>query len=201
MSRARKIIRLIFKIRLLSRQRKNRRRQPRRPLPKQNPSETTTADSTAAQAATDTSPKASIPNRPSRHPSRPKRKRQLLKRQKIPWIPPPACRFSHRLTPYTTHRIADRRSLQPFNRRKPQSRHSHRPVFEVNKSDVAGAAGAPGATSAATKATELGRYKAKVYRAVGGRRLVRQRLGKVSFQGFFPWASSASNLRSTPMAP
>lgn len=41
------------------------------------------------------------------------------------------------------------------------------PSFQVDKSDIAGSAAAQGANSAATRASELGRYKAKVYRAVG----------------------------------
>jgi outer membrane biosynthesis protein TonB len=43
------------------------------------------------------------------------------------------------------------------------------PSFAVYQSDVAGQAGAPGDNSPAAMATDLGRYKAKVYRAVGAR--------------------------------
>jgi hypothetical protein len=41
------------------------------------------------------------------------------------------------------------------------------PSFAVYQSDVTGQAGAPGDNSPAARATDLGRYKAKVYRAVG----------------------------------
>ncbi len=41
------------------------------------------------------------------------------------------------------------------------------PSFAVYQSDVTGQAGAPGDNSPAAMATDLGRYKAKVYRAVG----------------------------------
>jgi hypothetical protein len=43
------------------------------------------------------------------------------------------------------------------------------PSFAVYQSDVSGQAGAPGDNSPAAMATDLGRYKAKVYRAVGAR--------------------------------
>jgi hypothetical protein len=43
------------------------------------------------------------------------------------------------------------------------------PSFAVYQSDVAGAVGALGNNSPAAMATDLGRYKAKVYRAVGAR--------------------------------
>ena len=43
------------------------------------------------------------------------------------------------------------------------------PSFAIYQSDVAGASGAPGDNSPAAMATELGRYKARVYRAVGSR--------------------------------
>jgi hypothetical protein len=43
------------------------------------------------------------------------------------------------------------------------------PSFAVYQSDVTGQAGAPGDNSPAAMATDLGRYKAKVYRAVGAR--------------------------------
>lgn len=43
------------------------------------------------------------------------------------------------------------------------------PSFAVYQSDVSGQAGAPGDNSPSAMATDLGRYKAKVYRAVGAR--------------------------------
>jgi hypothetical protein len=43
------------------------------------------------------------------------------------------------------------------------------PSFAVHQTDVSGQAGAPGDNSPSAMATDLGRYKAKVYRAVGSR--------------------------------
>lgn len=43
------------------------------------------------------------------------------------------------------------------------------PSFQLDKSDIAGASGVAGDNSAAANSTALGRYKAKLYRAVGSR--------------------------------
>jgi hypothetical protein len=56
--------------------------------------------------------------------------------------------------------------VTPMQRRRASS---PPPSFAVHQSDVSGAAGIQGDNSAQAMATDLGRYKAKVYRAVGAR--------------------------------
>jgi hypothetical protein len=56
---------------------------------------------------------------------------------------------------------------QPIPQIQRQATPKSVPSFAVYQSDVQGQAGAPGDNSPAAMATDLGRYKAKVYRAVG----------------------------------
>jgi hypothetical protein len=67
-------------------------------------------------------------------------------------------------------------TIQPQKPPPDQVPNPHRPApprsepsFAVYQSDVAGQAGQPGDNSPAAMATDLGRYKAKIYRAVGAR--------------------------------
>lgn len=58
---------------------------------------------------------------------------------------------------------------QPIPSPRKPSPPASKPSFAVYQSDVQGVAGQPGDNSPAAMATDLGRYKAKVYRAVGAR--------------------------------
>ena len=58
---------------------------------------------------------------------------------------------------------------QQANPVQPRKSASPPPSFAVNQSDVSGQVGTPGDNSAAVMATDLGRYKARVYAAVGSR--------------------------------
>jgi hypothetical protein len=64
-------------------------------------------------------------------------------------------------------KVAERNRLSSQD--EPPSDSLKEPSFAVYQSDVSGQAGVPGDNSPATMATDLGRYKAKVYRAVGAR--------------------------------
>jgi len=76
----------------------------------------------------------------------------------LPVLPPIAAPTIEPQTPVTTtQQVKNQTAARPP------------PSFQLNKSDISGAAGIQGANSVAANATELGRYKAKVYRAVGAR--------------------------------
>ncbi|MDB4793445.1 hypothetical protein OAG63_00255 [Methylacidiphilales bacterium] len=76
----------------------------------------------------------------------------------LPLLPPIAAPTLAPQTPVTTaQQVQNQTAARPP------------PSFQLNKSDVAGSQGAIGDNTAAANATELGRYKAKFYRAVGSR--------------------------------
>ncbi len=76
----------------------------------------------------------------------------------LPLLPPIVAATLEPQTPETQIRqVQDKTAARPP------------PSFEANKSDVAGSQGVLGNASPAANATEFGRYKAKVYRAVGSR--------------------------------
>jgi hypothetical protein len=72
------------------------------------------------------------------------------------------------LPPITAPTLAPQTpQTQPIPQVQRQATPKSVPSFAVYQSDVEGQAGAPGDNSPAAMATDLGRYKAKVYRAVG----------------------------------
>jgi hypothetical protein len=72
------------------------------------------------------------------------------------------------LPPINAPTIAPQTPVNPAQQTKVQPA-APPPSFQLDKSDVSGSAGASGPNSVAANATALGRYKAKVYRAVGSR--------------------------------
>jgi outer membrane biosynthesis protein TonB len=73
------------------------------------------------------------------------------------------------LPPISAPTIAPQTPVDPMQHVQNQTAARPPPSFQLNKSDIAGSQGALGDNSPATNATELGRYKAKFYRAVGSR--------------------------------
>lgn len=84
---------------------------------------------------------------------------QAIDANGLPVLPPIPAPTLAQQTPQT----------QPIPQIQRQASPHSVPSFAVYQSDVAGQAGAPGDNSPAAMATDLGRYKAKVYRAVGAR--------------------------------
>ena len=73
------------------------------------------------------------------------------------------------LPPIDAPTIAPQTPVNPMQQVQNQTAARPPPSFQLNKSDVAGSQGALGDNSPAANASELGRYKAKFYRAVGSR--------------------------------
>lgn len=73
------------------------------------------------------------------------------------------------LPPIIAPTIAPQTPSNPMQQVQNQTAARPPPSFQLNKSDISGSQGALGDNSPAANATELGRYKAKFYRAVGSR--------------------------------
>jgi outer membrane biosynthesis protein TonB len=73
------------------------------------------------------------------------------------------------LPPIDAPTLAPQTPVNPMQQVQNQTAARPPPSFQLNKSDVAGSQGAFGNNSPAANASELGRYKAKFYRAVGSR--------------------------------
>jgi hypothetical protein len=73
------------------------------------------------------------------------------------------------LPPINAPTIAPQTPVNPMQQVQNQTAARPPPSFQLNKSDVSGSQGAFGDNSPAANASELGRYKAKFYRAVGSR--------------------------------
>lgn len=134
------------------------------PIPKQNPSKQPPTPPQPKRQMTQTQKSTPQPTKPTAKPPDTKPPPpQVAKNTVDPTTGLPV------LPPIDAPTLAPQTQVDPTQQAQTSTPAHPPPSFQVNKSDIAGAAGAPGVNSAATKATELGRYKAKVYRAVGSR--------------------------------